>query len=157
MSDKQEEVTLRQLNADDLDEVLHLENLIFSTPWSKEQYRSLMQAGICKVFGAYAGDVLVAYASVSVNRAAGELEVYNIATRPEFRRRGMARRLTRKLIEAAENLGLERALLEVRAGNIPARSLYEKLGFMEAGRRKAYYTDPDEDAVLYEYSFNFNG
>ena len=145
--------TLAQLGPENIDAVLGLENLIFTTPWSKEQYFKLMQAGICKVFGASCAKGLVAYASVSVNRSAFELEIYNIAVHPEHRRQGLAERLTVLVLEAAKALELERALLEVRESNFPARALYKKLGFKEAGRRAAYYTCPDEDAVLYELRF----
>lgn len=147
--------TLEQLEAGRLDDVLDLESQIFSTPWSKAQYASLMAAGLCKIFGATERTTgrLVAYAAVSVNRSARELEIYNIAVRPEARRQGLARRLTGLVLEAARALRLERALLEVRAGNTPARRLYEGLGFTACGARRAYYTEPVEDAVLYEYSF----
>lgn len=145
--------TLAQLGPGDLEAVLVLENLIFTTPWSKEQYCRLMQAGICKVFGAWDAEELVAYAAVSLNRAAFELEIYNIAVHPEHRLRGLAGQLTGLVLEAAGALKLDRAILEVRESNVPARSLYEKLGFRKAGRRSAYYSNPDEDALLYEYSF----
>lgn len=147
--------TLEQLGAESLDAVLGLETQIFSTPWSKEQYAKLMAAGLCKIFGATECSTgrLMAYAAVSVNRSACELEIYNIAVRPEARRQGLASRLTRLVLEAARSLHLERALLEVRKGNIAARNLYEGLGFKECGVRRAYYAEPVEDAVLYEYLF----
>ena len=145
--------TLARLGAEQLDGVLALENLVFTMPWSKEQYSRLMEAGVCKIFGAFKGARLVAYAAVSVNRAAGELEIYNIAVHPDERRQGLAKRLTGLVLETARALGLERALLEVREGNAAARALYEGLGFKECGRRRAYYSEPDEDAVLYEYLF----
>lgn len=148
-----EAYSLAQLGAEHLDGVLALENLIFTTPWSKEQYSMLMAAGFCKVFGAFKGDMLVAYASVSVNQPARELEIYNIAVHPDERRQGLAKRLVGLVLEAARALNLERALLEVREGNAAARALYVGLGFSQCGLRRAYYSAPDEDAVLYEYSF----
>lgn len=153
MDNLEQGCVFEQIGQERLDEVLALENLIFTTPWSKEQYAALMQAGVCKVFGATFDGRLVGYAAVSVNRAAAELEVYNIAVHPTMRRRGLARRLTGLVLEAARALELERALLEVRESNTPARKLYEGLGFAECGRRKAYYSAPVEDAVLYERVF----
>lgn len=153
MSCKPQDRSFEQLGQESLDDVLALENLIFSTPWSKEQYAGLMEAGVCKVFGAFLDKRLAGYAAVSLNSAAGELEIYNLAVHPSARRQGLARSLTGMILEAARSLNLERALLEVREGNAPARKLYEGLGFTECGRRKAYYSEPAEDAVLYEYRF----
>lgn len=150
------EYFLSQLGPEHIDGVLALENLIFTTPWSKEQYAGLMRAGVCKVFGASEGGAdgaVVAYVSASVNSAAFELEIYNVAVHPAARRRGLARRLTGLVLEAGRSLGLERALLEVRESNIAARSLYEGLGFRQCGLRRSYYAEPNEDAVLYEYLF----
>lgn len=153
MNERNGQYVLGPLGAERLDAVLNLERLIFTTPWSKEQYAGLVAAGVCKLFGALRGDCLAAYAAVSLNRAAAELEIYNIAVHPADRRRGLARRLTGLILEAGRALELERALLEVRESNLPARSLYEGLGFTACGRRAAYYSAPVEDAVLYEYRF----
>lgn len=150
---QEQNCVFEQIGPEGLEAVLALENLIFTTPWSKEQYSSLMEAGVCKIFGATLEGNLVGYASVSLNRAAGELEIYNLAVHPAMRRRGLARRLTGLVLEAAGTLGLERAILEVREDNAPARGLYEGMGFVECGRRSAYYSNPAEDAVLYEYRF----
>jgi ribosomal-protein-alanine N-acetyltransferase len=79
-----------------------------------------------------------------------ELRLMNLAVRESMRRRGVGGAL---VIEALR-LGLEqaatRAVLEVRASNDPARSLYARLGFVQIGRRPRYYTNPIEDAVLME-------
>lgn len=155
-SDNCSDYFFSQLGPERLDDVLNLEELIFTTPWSKEQYAKLMSAGVCKIFGASKGKSgeLAAYIAVSVNSAAGELEIYNVAVRPEQRRCGLAERLTGLVLDAALALRLERALLEVRESNVAARSLYEKLGFSQCGLRKNYYSSPTEHAVLYEYIFN---
>jgi len=77
---------------------------------------------------------------------AGEVELLNIATSPTFMRQGVARTLMAHLLEAATRLGAPRVMLEVRAGNLPARSLYDSLGFVVVGTRKGYYAG--EDALL---------
>lgn len=151
-----EEYIFEQLGLERLDDILALENQIFTTPWSKEQYARLMGAGLCKVFGAAKGaadGLLVAYAAVSVNRAAGELEIYNIAVHPSVRRQGLGKRLTGLVLEAGRKMGLERAVLEVRASNEAAINLYSGLGFTRCGCRPAYYSEPVEDALLYEHIF----
>ena len=74
--------------------------------------------------------------------------MFRIGTLPEKRRRGFARALMEHFLKSED--GPEKVFLEVRAGNIPARSLYESLGFREISLRPHYYRDPVEDAVIYE-------
>jgi ribosomal-protein-alanine N-acetyltransferase len=143
----------RELGPDDLDAVLELEYLTFALPWSKEQYMLLMRAGGCRIFGTLLRGRLCAYAAAAMSAKVGELEIYNLAVHPDERRRGLAVRLLSLLLEAASRLGLERAVLEVRAGNKPALELYGKLGFTPCGLRPRYYSDPEEDALLLEYKF----
>jgi [ribosomal protein S18]-alanine N-acetyltransferase len=80
-------------------------------------------------------------------RAADELHVIDIATHPDHRRRGAARRLLRELITHGKAHGFRLVVLEVRTSNGPARSLYESLGFGVARVRKSYYADGGEDGL----------
>jgi ribosomal-protein-alanine N-acetyltransferase len=75
-----------------------------------------------------------------------EAELESIAVARQ--RRGTGRRLMQALVEQLEQAGVTRIFLEVRASNQAARGLYQALGFSETGRRRAYYADPVEDAVL---------
>lgn len=72
----------------------------------------------------------------------------NIAVSPEHRRQGIAEALLKALLVRASARKLSFVTLEVRAGNIPAQTLYRKLGFTEVGVRRGYYEHPKEDAVL---------
>lgn len=141
----------RILSENDLDSVLELERESFSTPWTREQYSLLLKAGACSLFGVEEAGAVVAYASVSMIKAAGELEIYNIAVRSDKRRQGLGKELLSAIIRAAEGLGIKRAVLEVRESNVAAVALYEALGFQGIGKRRNYYTGPDEDALVYEY------
>ncbi len=77
-----------------------------------------------------------------------EWELENVVVAPAARRKGVGRRLLEALLDrAAQTNGS--VFLEVRESNIAARKLYEKAGFCETGRRKSYYVNPPEDAVLY--------
>ena len=78
----------------------------------------------------------------------GEWELENIVVHPGRQRKGVGRRLMEKLFEEARAAGAERILLEVRLSNAPARALYGSLGFAANGRRKGYYSHPEEDALL---------
>lgn len=77
-----------------------------------------------------------------------EMEIHEVATAPEARRRGVGRALVEAALAEARATRCERVLLEVRESNEAARALYLGLGFLEDGRRRRYYSDPAEDAVL---------
>lgn len=77
-----------------------------------------------------------------------EWEIENIVVVVKFQRRGIGEGLIRELMRNARQTSVESVLLEVRESNVPARALYEKAGFMEDGRRRRYYKNPEEDAVL---------
>lgn len=68
---------------------------------------------------------------------------------PDFRRKGLARKLFTALLARARETNSEQVFLEVRESNQAARALYARLGFEESGRRKLYYANPHEDAILY--------
>ena len=80
---------------------------------------------------------------------APECEVENIVVGSGFQRRGLGTKLMQALVDASRDLNIESIFLEVRESNLPARMLYEKCGFGAAGRRKSYYRDSTEDALLY--------
>lgn len=80
---------------------------------------------------------------------APEWELENIVVASTARRKGLGRQLLNALLSAARETNSESVFLEVRASNAAARTLYEKAEFKQAGRRKSYYADPVEDAVLY--------
>jgi ribosomal-protein-alanine N-acetyltransferase len=90
----------------------------------------------------------LAFIRWSVVPAGGEAELLRIAVAPEARRRGLARRLMEASETFLQGAGIDRLFLEVRTANLPARSLYEALGWRAQRIRKAYYQD-GEDAVLY--------
>jgi ribosomal-protein-alanine N-acetyltransferase len=80
---------------------------------------------------------------------APEWELENIVVAPAVRRNGIGNQLLSALLAAARKAKSEPIFLEVRDSNTAARALYEKAGFVQTGRRKSYYANPAEDAVLY--------
>jgi ribosomal-protein-alanine N-acetyltransferase len=80
---------------------------------------------------------------------APEWELENIVVAPSARRKGLGKQLLNALLSAARETNSSAVFLEVRESNAAARTLYEKAGFERTGRRKFYYSDPVEDAVLY--------
>lgn len=80
----------------------------------------------------------------------GEAEILNLAVHSLYRRRRIAQALVSQLLAAWHQQGVKRVFLEVRESNAPAIKLYEGLGFCPVGRRKAYYSSPEEDALVLE-------
>jgi ribosomal-protein-alanine N-acetyltransferase len=79
---------------------------------------------------------------------ADELHINNVAVREDFRRRGIGRQLLTRILEEGKRSGAGRAYLELRAGNQAALALYQDCGFRATSRRKNYYSDPVEDALV---------
>ena len=77
-----------------------------------------------------------------------EADITNVAVLPSHRKKGIAGKLLKQLLEEAKKQNLHRIYLEVRASNIAAVTLYEHAGFKEVGKRKNYYEHPQEDARL---------
>jgi ribosomal-protein-alanine N-acetyltransferase len=130
---------------DDLDAVVKLEHESHLHPWSLELFRRELDNPLARIDLIYAGPVLAGYLCSWL--VADEMEIQNVAISPRFRRQGLARRLIDHVLLRARKTGAERILLEVRAGNVPARELYRQCGFEECGLRRGYYPD-GEDAVL---------
>jgi ribosomal-protein-alanine N-acetyltransferase len=82
-----------------------------------------------------------------------EWEIENIAVSGPARRRGLGSHLLGEFLDMVRDQGGQAVFLEVRESNQAARKLYEKWAFCEAGRRKGYYQDPPEDALLFRFSF----
>ncbi len=84
---------------------------------------------------------------------AGELHINNFAVRERYRGQGIGRALLTSLFAEANGRGATSAFLELRAGNTAALTLYEKCGFRVTARRKRYYSDPPEDALVMSRQF----
>jgi [ribosomal protein S18]-alanine N-acetyltransferase len=131
-----------------IDEVLAIEEVSFTNPWTREMYLSeLRNTGVSFCF--LARDETGRSAGFcSFWRVLDELHINNLAVRPDARRCGVASALLTFVLEEGVRLGAQRATLEVRRSNDAARCLYERFGFTVAGLRRAYYTRPVEDALV---------
>lgn len=137
---------IRRAVPDDAPGIAELERDIFPDPWGEKDIFSYIcsEGGMC--YTAVADGKVVAYILGRV--IAPEGEIYRIATRRGYRRRGIAYRLLDYAAKTERGRGLECLFLEVRESNVPARNLYRAYGFRELGERKNYYKDPIEDAVV---------
>lgn len=141
------EVSFTEMTCDHLDEVLAIEQASFPTPWSRYAFTyELQENEFAHYIVALVQGRVVGYAGMWI--VLDEAHVTNVAVHPEFRRRRIGRRLMQELMRRAALLGARRMTLEVRTSNRAARRLYAALGFVERGRRRGYYTDTNEDAVV---------
>lgn len=141
------EITIEKMTLQDLDEIMEIEKVSYLTPWSRRAFQSeLTENAYAHYYVARHNGKIVGYVGMWV--ILEEAHITNIAVHPDFRRRGVARQLLEKMFEEARNMGATRMTLEVRVSNIPAQTLYRKLGFVDRGLRKGYYTDTNEDAIV---------
>jgi ribosomal-protein-alanine N-acetyltransferase len=127
----------------DLEAIARIEAQSFGDPWPAEAFRTYL-AG-CFLVAEEAGAVL----GYLVARTAGdEAEVLDVAVAPAARGRGIGRRLLAEALRGLRERGARRAYLEVRESNTAALRLYESLGFRPVGRRRGYYRQPAEDALV---------
>jgi [ribosomal protein S18]-alanine N-acetyltransferase len=152
-------VTIRSAALNDVPTILAIEQLApAAAHWTSERYNKLVDNGVVLVAeqvdeeAAEKAGQLCGF--ICAQAVAGEWEIENVVVSAEFRRHGIANKLVCALIQRAQNEAASAILLEVRESNLPARRLYEKRGFSEVGRRRAYYRDPLEDAVLYALRFD---
>jgi ribosomal-protein-alanine N-acetyltransferase len=112
----------------------------------EEELRAELLRPWSRLWVAREGDEAEVVAFLSIWHVADEIHVLNLVTRPDRRRRGIARALLRHAIAHAQRASAVRLLLEVRRSNAPAIGLYRSLGFFAFGVRARYYRD-DEDAL----------
>lgn len=149
---------IRRADAEDIPDVVRMENMVFSIPWSDMSFKEALSGGyIFAVLRDKERGTLLGYAVLDT-RVLGEAELLRIAVSPDSRGKGYASALMEYLLEnmnepenGAEHTQqkvTERVLLEVRESNTAAIALYKKFGFTVDGVRKGYYRCPSEDAVL---------
>ena len=132
---------------DRIDDVLAIERVSFSDPWSREMFRSELEVG----GGTYArvaerGSVLVGYLLAVM--IVDEAHLGNLAVHPSERRSGIGQSLLDDLLGTARDRGVDRLTLEVRDSNQIARKFYYRNKFIDVAMRKNYYRNPVEDAIV---------
>ncbi|KUO50023.1 MAG: ribosomal-protein-alanine acetyltransferase [Desulfitibacter sp. BRH_c19] len=142
-----EEYSIRKMTFQDIDQVLEVENLSFPSPWSRSSFEAEINDNLfAHYYVVFKDHKVVGYAGMWM--IIDEAHVTNIAVHPEFRGLNFGKRLTQTLIMQAFRQGANRITLEVRVSNLIARNLYKDLGFNEAGIRKGYYSDNNENAII---------
>ena len=128
-------------------QVAELEKICFgSAAWSEKSIASELENPLSLWLVALDGDAVTGY--VGSQTVIDESDMMNVAVHLDYRRRGIAERLVTSLVGELKAVGSHCLTLEVRASNVPAIDLYEKLGFVQVGLRKNYYHNPKEDALI---------
>ena len=137
----------RTLSEHDLDEIVAIERASFSNPWTRHMYlRELQNPDVSFLYVLRFPDQIAAFCSFWL--VLDEIHVNNLAVRQDHQGQGLGAALLQHVLEAGARRGAERATLEVRPSNAPARRLYERLGFEVAATRPNYYASPPEDALI---------
>ena len=135
-----------RMNEGHVKAVAELEKICFSDPWSENSVASELRNKLALWLVAEEEGQVAGY--IGSQTCGDESDVMNVAVHPDFRRRRIAEALVNCLTEELKRIGSRCLTLEVRASNVPAIALYEKLGFEEIGRRKNYYRNPREDGLI---------
>lgn len=143
---------IEKMTADHIKAAAEIEKKCFVHPWSEQSLESEMNGENSIFLIASEGEVPIGYVGLSVVLDEGYMG--NLAVVEDYRRKGVGRALMKELIDKSKEQNLAFITLEVRPSNTPAVKLYESLGFKEAGRRKNYYKEPTEDALLLTKYFN---
>lgn len=147
-------IRVRDFRAGDIDAVMGIQqHSATASTWTREHYAMITKrhddrhhALVIEEDGAVGGFIIG-------TKIGDEWEIENVAVKPDARRRGLGSHLVGEFINLAKIIGAKAIYLEVRESNRAAKALYEKWAFTEEGRRKSYYKDPEEDALVLKFSF----
>lgn len=138
---------IRPMKRGDVPAVTALEELTFSMPWSEATFRGLLRRGdVDAIVAVHDDETLAGYAVAWGVYDQGELA--NLCVTEDEFGSGLANRLLDEVLARMETRGITQVFLEVRESNARARRFYERHGFREVGRRRRYYVDPEEDALV---------
>ena len=144
-------VSLRSARAGDVDAMAAIETDSFSDPWPASAFTDLLEARHARIMVAVdRHDAPVGYCVLLA--VADEGEIANIAVAQSQRGRGVGARLLDGALQTAQHEGVRAVYLEVRTSNHAARDLYASREFVAVGRRRAYYRNPLEDALVLRWT-----
>lgn len=153
-SNPEQAIRFRPMTLADLSQVEAIESASFPTPWPREAFiDGLTRTGATLCWVADKGRVdgrSLVIGSIVIWIVHDLAHIGTFAIRPGFRRQGIGQKLLAKALLACVEVGVKKAILEVRASNVPAQKLYDQFGFYIAGLKPGYYADTQEDGLLLE-------
>ncbi|MCR5439947.1 MAG: ribosomal protein S18-alanine N-acetyltransferase [Selenomonas sp.] len=141
-----ESLSFREMAPEDADAVEIVEKACFAIPWSRESFWKEAANENTVYLLALDGERVIGYAGCWISFE--ECQITNVAILPEYRGQGIGTKLFGAIIDVVKAKGVTAMTLEVRPSNAPARALYARYGFKDAGRRPHYYQDDGEDAII---------
>jgi [ribosomal protein S18]-alanine N-acetyltransferase len=142
-----EGVTIREMKESDLEETLAIEKASFADPWSRRLFKETLSFPHSVNFALQgATGALLGY--INFYLIGDEAHMLNLAIHPDWRKKGLAAHLLNHTIDFLKRKNAAHFFLEVREGNLDAIRLYSKFGFEHIGRRKRYYVETNEDALV---------
>ncbi|PIC03856.1 ribosomal-protein-alanine N-acetyltransferase [Anoxybacillus flavithermus] len=139
--------SFRFMTLQDLDRIVEIEQLSFTLPWSRSSfYQELTNNRYARYIVMEHDGQIIGYCGMWL--VMDEAHITNIAVLPEFRGKKLGEALMKQAMALAREEGAQTMTLEVRVSNTVAQSLYRKLGFLNGGIRKRYYSDNQEDALV---------
>jgi [ribosomal protein S18]-alanine N-acetyltransferase len=143
------EFLVRPMEPEDIPAVMEIDRGSFPNPWPENTYRyELHENRAAHLLVIQSRESPEAIGVAGYWLVVDEAHISTFAVRMEWRGQGIGSVLLNGMLRQAAGLGAVSAMLEVRAGNLAAQSLYRKFGFRDAGTRKGYYKDNGEDALL---------
>ena len=137
---------IREMTLQDVPAVAEIEKACFSLPWSVQSLVDSVVREDTMFLVCEDAQEIVGYIGMYLSFDEGDIT--NVAVSPAHRKMGYGEAIVSKAVELAKEKQLEMILLEVRLSNVPAISLYKKMGFEEIGMRKNFYEHPVEDAII---------
>ena len=147
MMQKSDDLIFSPLHPLHIDQMEQIEIECFSVPWSREALEEELENPYAH-YVVCTDDVGNVMGYIGSRIVLDSADITNVAVRPQYRRRGIARQLVGRMLEQMAAKGVTGVLLEVRESNLPAQNCYAQAGFTVVGRRKNYYELPKEDALL---------
>ena len=139
-------MTVREMQLDDLSEVIEIEKQNFSIPWTEMGFFSFFLRDDTLFLVAEEEGKILGYMGIMM--VLDEGEITNVVVAASYRRQGIGRQMLEYLLREVKTLGIGDCTLEVRVSNTPAIRLYESLGFQGEGIRPNFYEKPVEDALI---------
>ena len=143
-----DDTLLRVAQLEDIPAVLEIEQASFSSPWTEKMFTEELKNDWSHLWVVEAGPARRIAAFTVFWVAYDEVHVLNIAVAPEWRHRGLARRVLEAIVAFSEARAASHIVLEVRPSNVVAQHLYTKFHFRPVGMRPNYYADNGEDAII---------
>jgi [ribosomal protein S18]-alanine N-acetyltransferase len=141
-----DEIVLHEMEIHDIPQVLEIERMSFSEPWSESAFLNEILKSYAFNRVAVRENSVIGY--ICVNYIIDEGHILNLAVHPDIRKQGIATMLMNEAIHELKRKGCDYLYLEVRVSNSSAKIFYERFGFTVTGLRKGYYLSPKEDALV---------